>query len=231
MNVATLLSGGKDSLYATYVSIQYGWDVLYGIAIKPKKLSWMFHTENVHLVDYIAKNMGLPLIERESNASKEDELEDLKKALEGLDIDGVVSGAIASEYQRTRIEKICHEIGIKSFTPLWHKDQYCLLKEMIEAGFKIIIVAVAAEGLGKEWLGREINKECLKDLLKIHEKYGINISGEGGEYETFVIDCPLYKKKLFIEEAEEEWDGKRGTLNIKKIVRENKQCHTNLFAR
>lgn len=217
MRVAALLSGGKDSLYATYISMQYGWDVVCGVAIKPKKLSWMFHTENIDVVSYIAKNMGLPLIERESNASKEDEIEDLKKALEGLDIDGVVSGAIASEYQRTRIEKICHDLDIKSFTPLWHKNQYYLLKEMIEAGFRIIIVAVAAEGLGREWLGREIDKDCLNDLLKIHEKCGINVSGEGGEYETLVTDCPLYKKNLLIEKVEKKWDGERGILDIKKI--------------
>lgn len=218
MRIATLLSGGKDSLYATYISLQYGWDVLYGVAIKPKKLSWMFHTENIHLINHIAKNVGLPLIEKETDANKEDELDDLKSALKNLAIEGIVSGAIASEYQRTRIEKICHDLGIKSFTPLWHKEQGMLLKEMIEAGFRMVIVAVAAEGLGEEWLGREIDKDCFDELLKIHKKYGINISGEGGEYETFVIDCPLYKKRIEIKKATKIWEKGRGYLKIEKIL-------------
>lgn len=217
MRVATLLSGGKDSLFATYISIQHGWDVGYAVAIKPKKLSWMFHTENIHIVDHIAKNIGLPLIERKSDALKEEELNDLKFVLEELDIEGVISGAVASEYQRTRIEKICHGLGIKSFTPLWHKKQEILLREIIEAGFRAVIVAVAAEGLGEEWLGREIDEECLKELLKIHRKYGINVSGEGGEYETLVIDCPLYTKSIEIEKAKKSWEKDRGVLEIKKI--------------
>ncbi len=222
MRIASLISGGKDSLYATYIAIQYGWEVTYAVTIKPKKLSWMYHTENIRLVDSIAESIKLPLIKRDSRADKEDELDDLKSALQGIDIDGVVSGAIASEYQRTRIEKVCHELGMKSFIPLWHKNEEMLLDEMIGTGFEIVIVAVAAEGLGKKWLGRIIDKGCLEELKKIRNRYGINISGEGGEYETFVLDCPLYRKKLSIVEAEEEWDGRRGTLNIKRIEMENK---------
>lgn len=217
MKVAALLSGGKDSLYASYIATQYGWDLTYAVTIKPEKLSWMYHTENIHLVNSIAESMGIPLIEKITHANKEEELEDLKKALQEIDIDGVISGAIASEYQRTRIEKICHELGIKSFTPLWHKNEELLLREMVSAGFEIIIVAVAAEGLGEEWLGRKIDEKCIEELLQLCSEYGINISGEGGEYETFVLDCPLYGKKLIVEKAERKWEGGRGTLNIKKV--------------
>ncbi len=223
MRVASLLSGGKDSLYATYIAFQYGWDVTHAVTVKPKKLSWMYHTENVHLADFVADSMGIPLIQKYSDAEKEAELDDLKSALQSIDIDGVISGAIASEYQRTRIEKVCHELGIKSFTPLWHKNEEMLLNEMTEAGFEIIIVAVAAEGLGEGWLGRVLDKECIEELSEIREKYGINISGEGGEYETFVADCPLYRKKLSIEKAEEVWNGGRGVLNIKKVRMEDKK--------
>jgi len=222
MRVASLISGGKDSLYSTYIAIQYGWEITHAVTIKPRRLSWMYHTENVHLANFIAGSMGIPLVERHTDAEKEDELDELESALRSIDIDGVISGAIASEYQRTRIERVCHRLGIKSFTPLWHKNGDTLLKEMVDAEFKTMIVAVAAEGLGEEWLGREIDMDCIKELEKVREKYGINISGEGGEYETFVLDCPLYSKKLAIDEVEKEWDGGRGVLNIKSIVMENK---------
>ena len=92
-----------------------------------------------------------------------------------------------------------------------------LLREMIDIGFRAVIVAVAAEGLNEEWLGREIDEECLRDLLKIRSKYGINISGEGGEYETLVVDCPLYTKSIEIVKAKKVWEKNRGVLEIKKI--------------
>jgi len=222
VKVAALLSGGKDSLYATYIATQYGWDLTHAITIKPEKLSWMYHTENIHLVSSIAKSMGIPLIEKISHANKEEELDDLKKALQEIAVEGIISGTIASEYQRIRIEKVCHEVGIKSFIPLWHKNGELLLREMVSAGFEIIIVAVAAEGLGEEWLGRRIDEKCIDELLQLHDKYSINISGEGGEYETFVLDCPLYAKKLIVEEAEKKWEGGRGTLNINRIKVEDK---------
>jgi len=222
VKVAALLSGGKDSLYATYIATQYGWDLTYAVTIKPEKLSWMYHTENIHLVNLIAESMGISLIEKSSFANKEEELDDLKKALQEIDVEGVISGAIASEYQRTRIERVCHELRIKSFTPLWHKNEEPLLREMVSAGFEIIIVAVAAEGLGEEWLGRRIDEKCIDELLQLHDKYSINVSGEGGEYETFVLDCPLYTKKLIVEEAEKEWSGGRGTLNIRNLAMKEK---------
>ncbi|MCD6448570.1 MAG: TIGR00289 family protein [Thermoplasmata archaeon] len=216
MRVACLISGGKDSLYACYVAMHYGWSIDALIAVKPKKISWMFHYENISLVPLIAETMGKKLLMKESEAEKENELEDLKELIQKAGVDGVISGAIASEYQRTRIEKICHEIGVKSFTPLWHKRQEDLLQDLIKAGFEVIITAVAAEGFGKDWLGRKIDEKCIEELLEIGKKYGINVAGEGGEFETLVIDCPLYRKKLRIIEAERKWDGSRGTYEVRK---------------
>lgn len=216
MKVACLISGGKDSLYACYISKQWGWEISHLIAITPKKLSWMYHMENTHLIPMIAKSIGLPLLMKESNAEKEKELDDLKELIKKAGVEGVVTGAIASEYQRTRIEKICHEINVKSFMPLWHKNQKQLLKEMLDAGFIIVIDAVAAEGLDKSFLGRIIDGDAIAKLEKIEEKYGINVAGEGGEYETLVIDSPMYKKRIEIVEAVKKWDGSRGIYEVKE---------------
>ena len=154
-------------------------------------------------------------MKKKSKGEKEKELDDLKNILEYLDIDGVISGAISSEYQRTRIEKICHQLGIKSFTPIWHKDQELIMREQLKAGFKIIIVGVFAHGLDKNWLGRLIDRKMLEELIKLREKYSINLAGEGGEFETLVLDGPIFKKKLILDETFIEWKRDSGFLKIK----------------
>ena len=216
MNVACLTSGGKDSIYALYVALHYGWNVECLISIKPKKISWMYHMENIHLVPLISKSMELPLLMKESEAEKEMELNDLKELIEKANVEGVISGAVASEYQRTRIEHICHDIEVKSFMPIWHKNEKTLLNDMLNAKFEILITAVAGYGLNVRWLGKKIDYETLREIVELNKKYGVNISGEGGEYETIVVDCPLYKYRIEIEEADIFWDGSRGSYEIKK---------------
>jgi len=217
MKVACLISGGKDSLYACYIAKQWGWSIEYVISVRPTKLSWMYHSENVHLMPLIAKSMNIPLLIRVSNAEKEEELNDLKELIKKAEVEGIISGAVASEYQRTRIEKICHDIGVKSFTPLWHKNQAKLLEEMLSAGFIIMIDAVAAMGLGDEFLGKIIDENMVKKFKEMEIKYGINPGGEGGEYETLVIDCPLYTKKLKVMEGSKKWQGNRGIYEVKTV--------------
>jgi predicted ATP pyrophosphatase (TIGR00289 family) len=217
MKVAALFSGGKDSTFSIYIAKQYGWDVTHLVTLMSEnKDSWMFHSINIHLVDKLAEAMDIPLIKRITKGEKEEELADLKKILSDLDVDGVISGAIASEYQRTRIEKICYELGIKSFTPLWHKNQELVLRDEVDAGFKIIIVGAFAHGFNESWLGRALDKKCIDDLVELQKKYGINVAGEGGEFETLVLDCPLFKKKLVLDEVSKEWKRDSGVLQVKK---------------
>lgn len=217
MKVAALFSGGKDSIYSIYIAQQYGWDVTKLVTIvSENKDSWMYHTLNIHLTEKQAESTGIPLVKKSTRGEKEEELDDLKEILKNLDIDGVISGALASEYQRTRIEKICYDLGIKSFTPLWHKNQELILREQVNAGFKTIIVGVFAKGFDESWLGRIIDEKCIEELVKIRDKNKINIAGEGGEFETLVLDCPLFRKKLVIDGASKEWKRDNGIMLVKK---------------
>jgi len=223
MKVASLLSGGKDSLYALYVVLQHGWDVKYLVSLIPKRQdSWMFHSANIHLVNTIADVIGIPLVTKTTAGRKEEELNDLKIALEGLDIDGVVSGAIASDYQRERICKVCDELNLRCFVPIWHKNQEMLLRYQIAAGFEIMVDHVSAEGLGKEWLGKIIDEKNVDEFIEICRRYGINPSGEGGEFETIVLDSPLYREKLFVEDMRIRWYRDYGYCEIIKLRRERK---------
>jgi diphthine-ammonia ligase len=217
MRVAALFSGGKDSVFAVYIAKQYGWEIPFLVTLVPQQSdSWMFHSINIHQTDYLARAMGIPLVKRITPAEKETELLDLKAILQDLEIDGVISGAIASEYQRTRIEKITEELGLKSFTPLWHKNPELLLQDQVKAGFHIIIVGVFAEGFDQTWLGRIIDEDVIGALVRLHDRQGINIAGEGGEYETLVLDGPLFSKKLVIDASKKEWNRDTGVFLVQK---------------
>lgn len=226
MKLASLFSGGKDSTYATYIMMQQGYDIPYLVSILPERQdSYMFHVPNISLTGLLAKAMRIPIIQRTSSGKKEVELKDLVKALESIrdEIDGVVCGAIESEYQKTRVEKTCCDIGLKSFSPLWHKDAGLLLREMVSAGFDIRIVGVYSEGFTANWLGRRINNDTLGELRKIQDKYGIHISGEGGEYETLVTDAPFFKKRVKIVKARKEWSGDSGVYVVEDAALHEKQ--------
>ncbi|MEM2933362.1 MAG: TIGR00289 family protein [Methanocellales archaeon] len=210
-----LTSGGKDSSYAIYLALQNGVNIAKLITIRPKREdSYMYHSHNLHLLELYSKACGIPLIMQESSGIEEEELEDLKIAISRANIDGIITGAIASEYQASRIKHICSELGIEMLSPLWKKDQELLLRDMVKT-MEIVIIHVAAEGLNESWLGRKLDEAALADLLKLRSKYRINIAGEGGEYETFVTNAPFFKKRINIKEAKSKWYGNRGTLEIK----------------
>ena len=160
----------------------------------------MFQTAGTELVQLQAEAMGLPLVVQETAGKKEEELQDLEKALrkakDEYKMEGVVSGALFSTYQRDRIEKICDHLGLKIFSPLWHKPQEQHMKEIVQNGFEAIITAIAADGFDEQWLGRKIDEQMIADLEKLHGKNKINVSGEGGEFESLVLDCPLFMKKI-----------------------------------
>ena len=107
-------------------------------------------------------------------------------------------------------------LDIKSFTPIWHKNQEMLVRDQVNAGFKIMVVSVSAQGFDKTWLGKILDLSCIEKLSKLKEKYSINVGGEGGEMETLVIDGPIFKKKLVIDKTFKEWKRDIGTLKVKK---------------
>lgn len=176
--------------------------------------SFMFHTTNIGVTVFQSEALGIPLVSKESDGLKEEEVHDLKILLEGLEIDGVVCGAIASKYQKERVERVCKELKLKLLTPMWGKDPEELLRDMMKNNFEVVITQVAADGFNESWLGRKLDEECLKDLIRMKYRHKINISAEGGEYESLVLDCPLFSKRIAIMKAEKIWDKDRGIYRI-----------------
>ncbi|UCE36583.1 MAG: TIGR00289 family protein [Thermoplasmata archaeon] len=223
MNIGALFSGGKDSAYAMFKAQQEGHDVKTLITISSENPeSYMFHVPNISLTKLQAEAMEIPIIYKTTKGVKEEELKDLKnaigEAMESHNIEGVVSGAIYSNYQRERIDIICSDLGIQSLSPLWKMKPKDMLKEMVEYGFKIVISAVAAGGLGPEWLGRKIDHEIIKELSDLHNTCYVCTAGEGGEFETLVLDAPFFKKQIKILDAENIWDGQSGQYIVTEAV-------------
>jgi len=217
MNVAVLITGGKDSALALHRALKQDYKVKYLVAMFPEREdSWMFHYPNIHMTEFFAEAAEIPLIKGKTAGIKEREVEDLKNLLAGLDVEGVVSGAVASKYQKARIDSVCRQLGLRSIAPLWGEKPEKLLRELLENDFEVIIVGVYALGFSQEWLGRKINEETVQELLKLCEKYGISPIGEGGEYESLVLDAPYFKRKIQILETEKVWRENQGYLLVKK---------------
>jgi len=219
--LGALVSSGKDSLYAMYIMMKQNYPVECLITLKSKNPdSFMFHTPTIDLVKLQAESMNINLIEQETEGEQEKEIQDLKKALskakEKYKIEGIVTGALFSNYQRDRIERIADSLGLKIFSPLWHINQETELRELISNGFEAVITSVAADGLDKSWIGRKIDEKTIEDLKKLNKKNNINIAGEGGEYESLVVECPLFSKRIDILESKVQEDGISAKLIIKK---------------
>ena len=214
-----LFSGGKDSVFALWFAIHQGYEIACLLTIFPQRSdSWMFHYPDIEWTRLQAEAVGIPQVTAKASGVKEEELGAMKEALLELKrtrgIDCVVTGAIASEYQKWRIETICYELGLRSVAPLWRKDPEQLLTEQVEMGFEFILTACMAMGLGPDWLGRMIDSKAIDELKSISRRYGISLVFEGGEAETYVLNAPIFSKKIRVVEAHPVWKGDSGSLDI-----------------
>jgi len=223
----SLFSGGKDSLYATYLAIKEGHEVACLLSLEPERDdSYMFHVPNISLTSFQAEAMGIPLVKKTVKGEKEKEVQELDvivgEFVKNKEIDGIITGAIESNYQRERVQKIADHYGIFHYAPLWKTDTNGYMEALIKNGFKVIIVSVSALGLDESFLGRVIDLEILEKLKNLNKKYGVHIAGEGGEYETFVVDAPIFKKKLIIEKSRKIIENLNGVLLIDSVILEDK---------
>ena len=224
MKLAALFSGGKDSTFALSRAQEMGHCILCLITMHPKADdSALFHYPNSWVTEYLAEAMQLPLIECQVwGHSKEDEMEALEETIlqakSTYGINGIVHGGISSNYQKQAFEKVCARQRIEAVAPLWNLEPERYLNELIRRGFHIIIAGVSAMGLGREWLGRELDKEAVAKLVFLSKTCKFNLTFEGGEAETLVIDCPLYQKQLQIKAAAAYWDGQRGIFEIQDVA-------------
>lgn len=212
MSWAALTSGGKDSVLACQKAIDSGKDVRYLVTARPKNRdSYMFHSANLDVVPVIAKVAGKEYVEIVTEGNKEEELKDLEAGLAALDIEGVVAGAVASEYQAARVKAITDRLGLSLFTPLWHMDPETLLRE-VAGRLDARIIVTAAEGLDASFLGARFDEALIHRLKRVAATRRIHIAGEGGEYESITLNAPFYSRPVTYTTAEVRSENDRHEL-------------------
>ncbi len=199
--LAGLLSGGKDSLYALWLSHLHGFDVVAAGSVRPARDSLLFHTPNVDLVSLHAELMGLPLYT--VKGWDEGALSTLFCTLAEKNIKWVSVGALASDFQRLRFVWAASDCGLKIYAPLWHVNPFRYMIKLVEDGFRFIIVSAGVYEL-KEWVGREVGPHNISELLNLAREHRFHPAGEGGEYESFVIASPLFKARLEVKGRKRE---------------------------
>ena len=220
MKLGVLFSGGKDSYLAMQMaSEQHQVSCLLTINSSNKD-SWMFHTPAIEWTKLQSESLGISQIIQKTEGIKDDELVDLlklvKRAKNQYSIQGIVTGALASTYQSTRIQKICNDLGLWCFNPLWQLSQENLLRLLIDSEISSVITGIGAEPFDESWLGKEINSYTVDELLLYSKKYRINPAGEGGEFESLVIDSPMFEKKLEIISSKKHYSNFSGRLEIRE---------------
>jgi diphthine-ammonia ligase len=226
--IAVLFSGGKDSTYACAKMMQQGHEIACLITIiSSNKNSYMLHTADIEMTRLSSEAMQIPLSEGHTEGKKEEELSDIMEVIlrskDKYGIDALGTGAIASKYQKDRIDSIADRCGLSVVSPLWQVNQMRYMESLISEGFRYIITSVSSEGLGKEWLGLEVTSSNLCKLVSLSQKFKFNVAFEGGEAETLVLDCPIFKsKRIKILESYVSWNGYYGEYEITKAALENK---------
>ncbi len=220
MNLASLYSGGKDSTFALYRALKEGHQISCLITILPDRDdSLFFHYPNAYCTLYQAECLGLALISTKAKCQgKQQELDALEQALteakQTFAIDGIVTGGLASKFQQGNFQQICDKFDLQYYSPSWGVDQTRYMHDLLADNFVIMIVGVSAGGLDESWLGRILDSSALNDLETMSKKHGFSIAFEGGEAETFVLDCPVFKKRIEVKDAQKHWDGVRGYFEI-----------------
>jgi diphthine-ammonia ligase len=224
VRLISLYSGGKDSTYALVRAKEMGHEISCLLTMYPETdESLLYHYPNNWVTSYLGEAMGIPSFGFASRSgTKERESKSLEEAIIAVkslqDIDGIVHGGIFSTFQNEIVRRICVKHNLCMIAPLWNIHQSEYMDLLLENKFDIKIVSVSAMGLDERLLGVSLDREVLYTLKRLSEKYSFNVSFEGGEAETLVVDCPIFYKRLQINKAKIHWDGQRGMLEIMEVA-------------
>ena len=220
MKLACFFSGGKDSTYAIHLAKKQGHEIVCLLSVFTKsEESHLLHHPNLKWTKLQSKSMNIPQL---TISSSSDETNDelilleklLKNAMDEFEIEGLVHGGIKSNFQKEKFENLCTKLNLKIVSPLWDSEPKQYMNDLLESNFCFIMTTVSSDGLDDQWLGKLISKSDVQKLDNLSDKFGFNLNFEGGEAETFVIDCPLFSNSIKINKSTKNWDGYRGRFEI-----------------
>lgn len=220
MKLACFFSGGKDSTYAIHLAKKQGHEIVCLLSVFTKsEESHLLHHPNLKWTKLQSKSMNIPQL---TISSSSDETNDelilldklLKNAIDEFEIEGLVHGGIKSNFQKEKFEDLTAKLNLKIISPLWDSEPKQYMNDLLESNFCFIMTTVSSDGLDDQWLGKLISKSDVKKLDNLSDKFGFNLNFEGGEAETFVIDCPLFSNSIKINKSTKNWDGYRGRFEI-----------------
>ena len=214
MKVISLWSGGKDSCFACYQAKQQGYQIISVINFTDSnRINSVSHGLSADIIQRQAGLINIPLLQKAMpQKGYRDAFKILVEELKAKEgIGGIVFGDIYLQEHRDWIDKVCDELKVEAILPIWTKDTGRLVKEIINSGFKSIIVSASKDILGEQWLGREINSRFIKDLKAIGN---IDLCGEKGEFHTFVYDGPLFKEKVKFNKGKKTLQDDRWFLEV-----------------
>lgn len=229
---AALFSGGKDSYLALQLAREAGHEIDRLVTVDAPTGSYLYHVPATAATKTIATAIGLPL-ERialaetvagptSSTAAATAEANPLadwlddRLAADDPPLAGLVTGAVASRYQYDLLSTLCDERHLELVAPLWGWTGEAVLDAVCDRGVAADIVAVAADGLDQSWLGRRLDAAAVAELVSLADRRGVHPAGEGGEFETLVVDGPDFDAPVAYD-ADAVWDGTRGHLRLEQV--------------
>ena len=220
MKLAALFSGGKDSAFSIFLAKKQGHEIKCLLSVFPRSdESHLLHHPNLQWIRLQSQSMQIPQLTIKSELDETDnEINSLEKiliqAIDEYHIEGLVHGGIQSQFQKEKFENLCNKLNLKSIAPLWNRNPLEYMNELISSNFVFIITSVSSGGLDDFWLGKIITKNDIDTLHILSQKFGFNLNFEGGEAETFVVDCSLFSHPIKIIQGKKIWDGYRGRFEI-----------------
>tara|TARA_B110000014_G_scaffold64632_1_gene43998 strand:+ start:532 stop:1221 length:690 start_codon:yes stop_codon:yes gene_type:complete len=220
MKLASLFSGGKDSTYAIHLAKKQGHEIVCLLSVFAKsEESHLLHHPNLKWTKLQSESMNIPQLTICSNSDDiDDELIVIEKLLQNakkqFQIEGLVHGGIKSKFQKEKFETLCQKLNLLSIAPLWETEPKTYMDELLNSNFCFMMITVSSDGLSDEWLGKLISKPDIEILNNLSKNFGFNLNFEGGEAETFVVNCPLFSNPIKINQFTKKWDGYRGRFEI-----------------
>jgi len=199
-NAISSWSGGKDSCLACYKAMKQGYRIKYLLNFISREFKrCCFHGIEAGLIKLQAELIGIPLVQQEVTADMGEYEKEFKAAVKGISgVASMVFGDIYLDEHKDWVDRVCGDLNIAPVEPLWNGSPAALVEEFIETGFKAVVVSCQADKFGRDFVGRVVDRDLVAEL----KSKNICPCGENGEFHTFVIDGPIFKRSIKILESE-----------------------------